>query len=70
MGAFIAFIPENSVDDDTVQIIKIDLLVENGISHPSDLETVSVQLCGGRIRDIKFADAAELRILWDSDGKL
>jgi anaphase-promoting complex subunit 4 len=51
-----------------VQIIRLGLFIENGISQVQSVDTALVQLGDGRIKDVKFMDDKVLLVLWESSG--
>jgi hypothetical protein len=52
-----------------VQVIRIGLVIENGISTVQSVDSFIVQLGDGQAKDIKFADNMTLLVLWESNGE-
>lgn len=52
-----------------VQVVRVVLKIENGISTVQSVESSTVQLGDGRIKNIKFLDNFVFLALWESEGK-
>lgn len=53
----------------SVQVIRLGLFLENGISRVQNIDSALVQLGDGRIKDMKFMDDDVLLVLWEFKGK-
>ena len=53
-----------------VQVIRITLALENGISAVQRLDSSVLKLGDGRVKDAKFADGYTMLVLWESNGEL
>ncbi|KAE9379056.1 hypothetical protein N431DRAFT_363885 [Stipitochalara longipes BDJ] len=62
----ITFVPKGYPN--IVQVIRLGLFIENGISQVQTIDSALVQLGDGTIKDIKFMDDNLLLVLWDSSG--
>jgi anaphase-promoting complex subunit 4 len=51
-----------------VHIIRITLVLENGISTVQGLDSSVLQFGDGQIKDVKFADGYTMLVLWESKG--
>jgi hypothetical protein len=52
-----------------VQVLRLGLFIENGISRVQNVDSALVQLSNGRIKDVKFMDDKILLVLWESNGE-
>lgn len=52
-----------------VQIIRITLALENGISNVHKLESSILQFGVGRVKDVKFLDGCVMLVLWELNGE-
>ncbi|KAJ5038336.1 uncharacterized protein L3040_007202 [Drepanopeziza brunnea f. sp. 'multigermtubi'] len=62
----VAFVPKGSPS--IVQVVRILLSIENGVSSAHSSTSSAVHLGDGQIRDIKFSDDSVLFVLWELNG--
>lgn len=52
----------------SVQIVRLSLLIENGISRAQNVDSSCIQLGEKQIKDIKFLDDQKMMVLWSQSG--
>lgn len=52
-----------------VQVVRVTLSIENGISSLHDISSGSLQLGNGIIKDLKVWDDREILVLWESNSE-
>ncbi|KUJ12694.1 uncharacterized protein LY89DRAFT_672835 [Mollisia scopiformis] len=62
---YIAYVPGGS--QGILQVVRVIMSLENGISSPHSVSSTSLQLGNGIIKDLKIWDDSEILALWESN---